>query len=82
MVKVNPPILHPVLNAHEADYLKEELGEIAEIRQEVPYGTERRSRIDLLIKPVENSPDSLTAMPSLNHFGKECELFNALFKYI
>ena len=43
--------------AIEADYLKEELGSIAKIRQEVPYGNQRRSRIDLLLKPAEASKD-------------------------
>ena len=44
--------------AIEADYLKEEIGLIEQIRQEVPYGLEKRSRIDLLIKPSKNSSDS------------------------
>ncbi len=44
--------------AIEADLLKEDLGPIAQIRQEVAYGTNKRSRIDLLLKPEEESLDS------------------------
>ena len=43
--------------AIESDYLVKELGVIIEIRQEVKYGAENRSRIDLLLKPNRNSPD-------------------------
>ncbi|WP_320668338.1 DNA/RNA nuclease SfsA [Prochlorococcus sp. MIT 1307] len=41
----------------ESGYLIEELGQVSEIRQEVPYGFERRSRIDLFIKPKAESAD-------------------------
>ena len=44
--------------AIEADYLKAELGAVSEIRQEVPYGLNKRSRIDLLLKAHENALDS------------------------
>ena len=44
--------------AIEAGHLKKELGAVQEIRQEVPYGVQRRSRIDLLVKPSEESADS------------------------
>ena len=43
--------------AIEAGHLKKELGAVQEIRQEVPYGVQRRSRIDLLIKPDADSLD-------------------------
>ena len=44
--------------AIESGYLNEELGMPKEIRKEVPYGVNRRSRIDLLVKPSEESADS------------------------
>ncbi len=47
-----------VRRAIEDGYLNEELGLVEEIRQEVVYGIKNRSRIDLLIKPVEGSADS------------------------
>ena len=43
--------------AIEAGCLNSELGEIAKIRAEVAYGTNRRSRIDLLLSPGDNNPD-------------------------
>ena len=44
--------------AVEAGHLDEPLGPIASIRAEVPYGVNRRSRIDLLLTPAESNPDS------------------------
>ena len=44
--------------AIEAGCLAEQLGPIAAIRAEVPYGENRRSRIDLLLTPAEDNPDS------------------------
>ena len=44
--------------AIEAEYLKEELGPVDHIRQEVVYGIKSRSRIDLLIKPAEKALDA------------------------
>ena len=41
----------------EAGCLEAQLGPIAEIRAEVPYGTNKRSRIDLLLTPAEQNPD-------------------------
>ena len=41
----------------EAGCLSEQLGAISNIRAEVPYGTNRRSRIDLLLTPAESNPD-------------------------
>ena len=41
----------------EAGYLQKELGPIEEIRQEVAYGINKRSRIDLLLKPEQESND-------------------------
>ena len=43
--------------AIEAGHLDQQLGPIAGIRPEVPYGVNRRSRIDLLLTPAENNPD-------------------------
>ncbi|WP_269622336.1 DNA/RNA nuclease SfsA [Prochlorococcus marinus] len=43
--------------AIEAGFLKKELGEIKEIRNEVVYGIERKSRIDLLLTPDSNNCD-------------------------
>ena len=43
--------------AIEAGYLNDVLGEIGNIRQEVVYGSNRRSRIDLLLTPTSNSLD-------------------------
>ncbi|WP_320663313.1 DNA/RNA nuclease SfsA [Prochlorococcus sp. MIT 1223] len=41
----------------EAGFLEKELGSIERIRQEVVYGVDRRSRIDLLLTPSENNSD-------------------------
>lgn len=41
----------------ELGYLNEELGSIEKIRSEVTYGTDRRSRIDLLLSPEKTSFD-------------------------
>ena len=41
----------------EAGCLEAQLGAIAGIRAEVAYGTNKRSRIDLLLKPAEQNPD-------------------------
>jgi sugar fermentation stimulation protein A len=41
----------------EAGCLEPWLGPIAAIRAEVPYGRERRSRIDLLLTPAAGAPD-------------------------
>lgn len=41
----------------EAGCLFEQLGAIGSIRAEVAYGTNRRSRIDLLLTPAESNPD-------------------------
>ena len=46
--------------AIEAGHLDQQLGPIAGIRPEVPYGVNRRSRIDLLLTPAESNPDSRT----------------------
>ena len=43
--------------AIEADLLEDQLGKFEAIRQEVPYGISKRSRIDLLIKPSSHSSD-------------------------
>jgi len=43
--------------AIEAGCLEAQLGPIGAIRAEVPYGTDRRSRIDLLLTPAEGAPD-------------------------
>tara|TARA_Y100001968_G_scaffold70627_2_gene61797 strand:- start:4939 stop:5694 length:756 start_codon:yes stop_codon:yes gene_type:complete len=42
----------------EAKFLEKELGSISEIRQEVVYGFNRRSRIDLVLYPAQNNFDS------------------------
>ena len=43
--------------AIEAGCLSEEIGAISEIRTEVPYGKDKKSRIDLLLKPDKDSLD-------------------------
>ena len=43
--------------AIEGSFLKKELGELLEIRNEVVYGVERKSRIDLLLTPNKRSSD-------------------------
>ena len=43
--------------AIEGSFLKKELGEFLEIRNEVVYGVARKSRIDLLLTPNESSSD-------------------------
>ncbi|WP_320677494.1 DNA/RNA nuclease SfsA [Prochlorococcus sp. MIT 1300] len=44
--------------AIEAGFLDDSLGQIETIRREVPYGLNRRSRIDLLLTPARDSKDS------------------------
>jgi sugar fermentation stimulation protein A len=41
----------------EAGCLAAQLGAIASIRAEVAYGTNKRSRIDLLLTPADSNPD-------------------------
>ena len=42
----------------EEGFLNKQLGDILEIKNEVVYGVERKSRIDLLLTPQEATPDS------------------------
>ena len=57
-VGVNTSLSNKIVRlAIEAGLLKESLGEISLIRQEVTYGEDRRSRIDLLILPREDQKD-------------------------
>ncbi len=44
--------------AIQAGFLKDQLGEIKEIRKEVTYGSNRRSRIDLLLSPHGGNSDA------------------------
>tara|TARA_Y100001968_G_scaffold326237_1_gene368940 strand:- start:265 stop:1026 length:762 start_codon:yes stop_codon:yes gene_type:complete len=46
-----------VRSAIELGYLESHLGKIASVRSEVPYGYERKSRIDLLLQPAETNAD-------------------------
>ncbi len=41
----------------EQNLLKDKLGEIAKIKSEVPYGKEKKSRIDFLLTPKSSNPD-------------------------
>ena len=43
--------------AIEAGFFQKEFGDIKEIKQEVVYGSNRSSRIDLLLSPSENASD-------------------------
>ena len=47
-----------IRTAIEAGCLQQSLGPIGGIKAEVPYGENRRSRIDLLLTPEEGAPDS------------------------
>jgi len=42
----------------EQNLLKDKLGEIAEIKSEVPYGKDKKSRIDFLLTPKSSNPDN------------------------
>ncbi len=42
----------------EQNLLKDKLGEIAKIKSEVPYGKEKKSRIDFLLTPKSSNPDN------------------------
>ena len=42
----------------EQKLLKDKLGDIAEIKSEVPYGKDKKSRIDLLLTPKSSNPDN------------------------
>ena len=58
-VGINTAVPNRLIRAAvEAGCLDEQLGPIAAIRAEVPYGVNRRSRIDLLLTPAESNPDS------------------------
>ena len=57
-VGVNTALPNRLLRATiEAGCLEPWLGPVAAIRAEVPYGRERRSRIDLLLTPAAGAPD-------------------------
>ena len=42
----------------EQTLLKDKLGEIAKIKSEVPYGKDKKSRIDFLLTPKSSNPDN------------------------
>ena len=42
----------------EQNLLKDKLGGIAEIKSEVPYGKDKKSRIDFLLTPKSSNPDN------------------------
>ncbi len=42
----------------EKNLLKDKLGEIAKIKSEVPYGKDKKSRIDFLLTPKSSNPDN------------------------
>ena len=42
----------------EKEFFKEKLGEIGEINSEVPYGKDKKSRIDILLTPKSSNPDN------------------------
>ena len=57
-VGVNTSLANKIVRlAIEEEYLKDKLGTISEIRQEVVYGVDRRSRIDLLLSPDSENND-------------------------
>ena len=47
-----------IKNAIEQNLLKDKLGEIAQIRPEVSYGKDKKSRIDFLLTPKSSNPDN------------------------
>ena len=60
-VGVNTSLANKLVRlAIEADFFKEEFGAIQEIRQEVVYGRDRRSRIDLCLHPHKENLDPRT----------------------
>ena len=42
----------------EQNLFKDKLGEIAKIKPEVPYGKDKKSRIDFLLTPKSSNPDN------------------------
>ena len=42
----------------EQNLFKDQLGEIAKIKSEVPYGKDKKSRIDFLLTPKSSNPDN------------------------
>ena len=42
----------------EQNLLKDKLGDIAKIKSEVPYGKDKKSRIDFLLTPKSSNPDN------------------------
>ena len=45
-------------NFIEQNLFKDKLGEIAKIKSEVPYGKDKKSRIDFLLTPKSSNPDN------------------------
>ena len=57
-VGVNTALPNKIVRlAIEAGLLKKQLGEVVEIKNEVKYGKNGKSRIDLFIKPFKSNPD-------------------------
>ena len=42
----------------ERNFLKDKLGDIGKIKSEVPYGEDKKSRIDFLLTPKSSNPDN------------------------
>ena len=42
----------------EQNLLKDKLGDIAKVKSEVPYGKDKKSRIDFLLTPKSSNPDN------------------------
>ena len=42
----------------EKNFLKKQIGDIEEIKSEVPYGKDKKSRIDFLLTPKSSNPDN------------------------
>ena len=47
-----------IKNVIEKNFLKDELGDIEKIKSEVPYGKDKKSRIDFLLTPKSSNPDN------------------------
>ena len=61
----------------EAGCLEAQLGAIAGIRAEVAYGTNKRSRIDLLLTPAEHNPDQRPIYLEVKNTTWTCLLYTS-----
>ena len=60
------------MSQSQQNLLNEKLGDIAKIKSEVPYGKDKKSRIDFLLTPKSSPPDKMipSGLIFFNQFNK------------